>query len=64
MANKIQLKRGIKSRLSTLSAGEPAFTTDTRELFVGTGSGTVNMSGNKWYNGPDMNGTSRSTTYT
>ena len=64
MANKIQLKRGIKSRLSTLSAGEPAFTTDTRELFLGTGSGNVNMSGNKWYNGTDMNGTSTSTTYT
>ncbi|MBQ6559154.1 MAG: hypothetical protein IJL81_07265, partial [Clostridia bacterium] len=29
MANKIQLKRGLKSRLSALSAGEPAFTTDT-----------------------------------
>ena len=64
MANKIQLKRGLKSRLSTLSAGEPAFTTDTRELFLGTGSGNVNMSGNKWYNGTAMNGTSTSTTYT
>lgn len=64
MANKIQLKRGIKSRLSTLSAGEPAFTTDTRELFVGTGSGNVNMSGNKWYNGTALSGTSTSTTYT
>ena len=64
MANKIQLKRGVKSRLSTLSAGEPAFTTDTRELFLGTGSGNVNMSGNKWYNGTAMNGTSTSTTYT
>ncbi len=64
MANKIQLKRGIKSRLSTLSAGEPAFTTDTRELFVGTGSGNVNMSGNKWYNGTALSGISTSTTYT
>ncbi|MBQ2670105.1 MAG: hypothetical protein IJG06_05045 [Clostridia bacterium] len=64
MANKIQLKRGIKSRLSTLSAGEPAFTTDTRELFLGTGSGNVNMSGNKWYNRTALSGTRTSTTYT
>lgn len=61
MANKIQFRRGQKSSLPTLSAGEPAFTTNTRELFVGTGSGNVNMSGNHWYRGTAMTGTSTTT---
>ena len=63
MANKIQLKRGLKSKLPTLSSGEPAYTTDTRELYVGTGSGNVNMGGSLWYTGTAMSGTSTSTTY-
>lgn len=58
MANKIQLRRGLKSALPMLSAGEPAYTTDTRELFVGTGSGNVNMGGSHWYRGTAMSGTS------
>lgn len=58
MANKIQLKRGLKSKLPTLSAGEPAYTTDTRELYIGTGSGNVSMGGSKWYTGTAMSGTS------
>ena len=66
MANRIQLRRGIKSRMpSALSEGEPAYTTDTYELFVGTGSGNVNMNGSKWYTGTDMsasNGSSNSYT--
>ena len=41
MANKILLRRGLKSKLPTLSAGEPAYTTDSREFFMGTGSGNV-----------------------
>ena len=60
MANKIQLKRGAKSNLTTLSAGEPAFLTDTRELFIGTGSANINMSGSQWYTGTAMSGTSGS----
>lgn len=63
MANKIQLKRGLKSKLPTLSQGEPAYTTDTREFFLGTGSGNVNMGGSQWYTGTGMSGTSTSTTY-
>lgn len=47
MANKIKFKRGLKSKLPALEAGEPAFLTDTRELFVGTGSGNVNISGSR-----------------
>lgn len=49
MANKILLRRGLKSKLPTLSAGEPAYTTDSREFFMGTGSGNVNMGGSQWY---------------
>jgi len=40
----IQLKRGLKANLAsatTLLAGEPAYTTDTRELFVGDGAGNA-----------------------
>ena len=58
MANRIQLRRGIKSKLPTLTQGEPAFVTDTRELFIGTGSGNVNIGGSMWYKGTDMSGTS------
>ena len=41
MANKIQIRRGNKANLPTLSAGEPAFCTDTKQLFIGTGSGNI-----------------------
>lgn len=64
MANRIQLRRGIKSKLpTTLAVGEPAYTTDTHELFIGTGSGNVNMSGGHWYNGTAMSGTGSSNSY-
>ncbi|AIQ29375.1 hypothetical protein P40081_15370 [Paenibacillus sp. FSL P4-0081] len=42
MANKIQLRRGTKAQLATLgalSAGEPGYTTDSKELFIGNGAG-------------------------
>lgn len=58
MANKIQLRRGLKSAMPTGSAGEPLYATDTRELFIGTGSGNVNMGGSHWYRGTAMSGTS------
>lgn len=61
MANKIQVRRGLKSQLPSLSAGEPAYTTDTRELFIGTGSGNVNMGGSQWYTGTAISGTSTTT---
>lgn len=63
MANKILLRRGLKSKLPTLSAGEPAYTTDSREFFMGTGSGNVNMGGSQWYTGTAMSDTSTSSTY-
>lgn len=43
MANKIQFKRGTKATLPALSAGEPGFCTDTKELFIGTSSGNVKV---------------------
>ncbi|OME21595.1 MULTISPECIES: SGNH/GDSL hydrolase family protein [Paenibacillus] len=46
MANKIQLRRGTKAQLTSLgplAVGEPGFTTDTRELFVGSSSGNVQI---------------------
>lgn len=63
MANKIQVRRGLKANIPTLSAGEPGYTTDTRELYIGTGSGNVNMGGSHWYTGTAMSGTSTTTGY-
>lgn len=39
MANKIQFKRGLKSKLPLLNPGEPGLCTDTEEIFIG-GNGT------------------------
>lgn len=58
MANKIQIRRGLKADMPVLAAGEPAFPTDTREFYIGTGSGNVNMGGSHWYRGTAMSGTS------
>jgi hypothetical protein len=41
MSNKIQIKRGLKGNLPILDAGEPAFTTDTKEFFIGDGSTNI-----------------------
>jgi hypothetical protein len=41
MSQKIQMKRGAKANLPTLSVGEPAFTTDTEEFYVGSDSGNI-----------------------
>ena len=46
MSQLIQFKRGLKADLPTsASAGEPLFTTDTYELFVGTGTSIVPVVG-------------------
>jgi hypothetical protein len=46
MSQLIQFKRGLKAALpSVANAGEPLFTTDTFELFVGTGTGVVPVVG-------------------
>ena len=61
MANKIQVRRGLKSNMPTLSVGEIGYATDTRETYIGTGSGNVNMGGGYWYCGTAMSGTSTTT---
>lgn len=43
MANKIQFKRGVKANLPTLSVAEPAFTTDTNQLFIGNGTTNIEL---------------------
>lgn len=43
MSNKIQIKRGIKTNLPVLDVGEPAFTTDTQEFFIGDGSSNIQI---------------------
>ncbi len=41
MANKIQFRRGLKANLPALSVAEPAFTTDTHDLYIGSSSGNI-----------------------
>lgn len=64
MANKIQIRRGLKKLLPILSFGEPAYTSDTNEFFIGTGKGNVNMNGSLWYTGTALSGTSKNINYT
>lgn len=40
----IQIKRGLSENLPTLLEGEPAFTTDTEKLYIGTGSENILVS--------------------
>ncbi len=47
MANKIQVKRGLKEDLPQLSVGEFGFCTDTDEVFIGNGEENVNIQVNK-----------------
>lgn len=43
MANKIQVKRGLKAQLPTLAVGEPALTTDTKDVFIGHTDGNLEL---------------------
>jgi hypothetical protein len=43
MSNKIQVKRGVVANLPTLSVGEPAFTTDTNQFYVGNGTTNIEL---------------------
>jgi len=61
MANKIQFRRGLKANLPTLSVGEPAFTTDTKEFFIGDGTTNVALTGGQ---GSDVSVTTYTTTIT
>lgn len=41
----IQFKRGNEADLPILESGEPAFTTDTKNLYIGTGTENVEING-------------------
>ncbi len=43
MGYKIQFRRGDKADLPQLDNGEPGFTEDTNELFIGTKEGNKNI---------------------
>lgn len=45
----IQLKRGNEVDLPILESGEPAFTTDTNNLYIGTGAENVQIAGDQTY---------------
>lgn len=45
----IQLRRGNEVDLPILESGEPAFTTDTKNLYIGTGTENVQISGDQTY---------------
>lgn len=43
MANKIQIKRGLKSKLPKLEVGEPGLCTDTNEVYLGGPSANIQL---------------------
>jgi hypothetical protein len=45
MSKRIQIRRGLKTNLPTLSVGELGFCTDTKELFIGTNESTNKLIG-------------------
>ena len=48
---KLQLRRGAKTNLPTLAAGEMGFCTDTKQLYIGTGSENVPVNFNSLLTG-------------
>lgn len=48
MANTLQIKRGTKINLPTLSAGEFGLTTDTDELYIGNGASNIQLVTEDW----------------
>lgn len=45
MASQIKVRRGLKVSLPTLSSGELGLATDTKEIFIGTPTGNVQLWG-------------------
>lgn len=43
MSNKIQLKRGLEGDLPVLDVGEPAFTTDEKNVYIGSSDGNIKL---------------------
>lgn len=56
MANRIQVRRGLKNELPALSSGEPGFCTDTDEFFVGSDDGNICVNGSSWLFGTSISG--------
>ena len=56
MANRIQVRRGLKNELPALSSGEPGFCTDTDEFFVGSDDGNICINGSSWLFGTSISG--------
>lgn len=48
---KLQLRRGAKANLPTLAVGEQGFCTDTKQLYIGTGSENVPVNFNTLLSG-------------
>jgi hypothetical protein len=53
MAVTLKFNRGLAAGLPSLAVGEPAFTTDTHELYIGSGSGNINITGTPGATGAD-----------
>lgn len=51
MANKIQIRRGLKQDLPLLSIGEPALTTDSLEVYVGGGTQNIELAKKDYVDG-------------
>lgn len=56
MANRIQVRRGLKNELPALSSGEPGFCTDTDEFFIGSDDGNICINGSSWLFGTSISG--------
>jgi hypothetical protein len=46
MSKIIQIKRGRKAGIPTLAQGELGYTTDTKELYIGTDTGNQSLGAN------------------
>ncbi len=44
MATRLQIRRGLASTLPVLAEGEPGFTTDSKEFYVGSSTGNIQLS--------------------
>lgn len=45
----IQINRGNEDNLPILQEGEPAFSTDTKKLYIGTGTENIQITGDQTY---------------
>lgn len=59
---KIEFKRGTKDKLPTLAVGEPAFTTDTKEFFIGSDEGNIEFAKQNDLNTTNANVTNNTNT--